>query len=311
MKILLTGITGNLGIELSQELRKKGHDIYALIRNENYVSNRDVVVLTGDLVKGIDVEVIPDDIECIIHCAGDVRFDSDGKTNLKMTETVIKIATKIHAPIVYISTAFLYRQKECFSPRNNYEDDKFKSEEALRNSGVRHIIARPSVLTGNSIDGSIKNFTGYYTMVDYFIKVYEMAKTKNYKIRFPRLVGNSNIIPTNIAAESIVGILDEGVYDSSIRYISNPEPPSAQWLLNETLSCLGIKDGFEIINMSFSDYLNLSDKKKEEELLCHLGLYLSQYWALDYNFPKPFTSKFNITEDYVRNILSFYKRKYE
>ena len=188
MKALLTGITGNLGFEIAHSLNQREVKVLPIVRNTSSLKNLGLVVedfIEADLTDNSRA-INPNGIDCIIHSAGNVHFEKSGDTNTKMMSSIIAIAKNLKVPIYYVSTAFLWREPEPKNkPRNAYEKDKYRAEEILRHSDVRHTIFRPSVLVGSSETGRLQNWSGYYLLVNKFL---ESAQTENEaKVRFPNL----------------------------------------------------------------------------------------------------------------------------
>ncbi len=306
MSVLLTGITGNLGFEIASSLYKKGVNILPVVRNRESLD-----VLGLDLKHAIEADLtkeIPNielsRIDCIVHSAGNVHFEKSGDSNSKMMQSVIQIAEAHKVPVYYVSTAFLWREPGSIERlRNTYEMDKAESERILQDSGVPHTIFRPSVLVGNSESGKLINWSGYYLLVAKFLEAAEVAGGS--KIRFPILTGSSNMVPVNQAAE----IISETVINSTLGklvYVTNPEPPQAQWVLDVTLEFFGIRDRFVFSGIDFSEYEKLG-KTQAEEILYLSGKHFSPYWSLPYNFPKSALDKNLISEEYIKKTLKSFR----
>ncbi len=306
MKVLLTGITGNLGYEIAQSLHKHDAEVVSIIRNASAYTPHTMPtesVIECDLVK-IDTEVRAAGVDCIVHSAGSVHFKNAGDTNSQMMRSVIKIAQKHGVPIYYISTAFLWRPHGSDEVlRNAYEKDKYHAEQLLRDSDVRHTIFRPSVLVGHSSTGLLRNWSGYYVLVRAFLKAASQAGGE--RIRFPLLTGTSNMVPVDQAADIIAEKVVTRQQDEII-YITNPEPPSAQWVLDTTLKFFNIAEQFARIPTHVSDDTN-DHKTQAEEVLCTLGQHFNPYWSLAYNFPNPACPKNLITEAYLEKTLSVFQ----
>ena len=306
MNVLLTGITGNLGFEIARSLNKKGVDILPVVRNREslYALGLDFKrTIETDLTKEIpSIELSR--IDCIIHSAGNVHFEKSGDSNSKMMRSVILIAQVYKVPVYYISTAFLWREPGSTERlRNAYETDKAESERILQASGVPHTIFRPSVLVGNSESGQLINWSGYYLLVTKFLEAAKVAGGS--KVRFPILTGTSNMVPVDQAAEVITQTVIANKSDKLV-YVTNPEPPQAQWVLDVTLEFFGIKDKFEFLDIGFSEYEKL-DKTQAEEILYLSGKHFSPYWSLLYNFPKSALDKNLITEEYIKKTLKSFQ----
>lgn len=309
MNVLLTGITGNLGFEIASSLYKKGVNILPVVRNRESLD-----VLGLDFEHAIEVnlaEEIPiiksSRINCIIHSAGNVHFEKSGDSNSKMMRSVVQIAEEYKVPVYYVSTAFLWREPGSTEQlRNAYETDKAESERILQDSGVPHTIFRPSVLVGNSESGQLINWSGYYLIASKFLEASKVAGGS--KIRFPILTGSSNMVPVNQAAEIISETVNNDTLGKLV-YVTNPEPPQAQWVLDVTLEFFGIRDRFVFLDIDFSEYEKLG-KTQAEEILYLSGKHFSPYWSLPYNFPKSALDKNLISEEYIKKTLKSFRDSY-
>lgn len=159
MKFLVTGVNGQLGYDIVNELKKNlQYDIFA--------PNREKMDITNEKnVKEIVESYHPD---VIFHCAAYTAVDKaedDRKNcynvNVNGTKYLVESASKVGAKIVYISTDYvfdgskegIYEVEDEISPINYYGETKWLGEEEIRKY-PNHIIARISWVFG--ING--KNF---------------------------------------------------------------------------------------------------------------------------------------------------------
>jgi len=312
MKVLLTGGTGNLGSEVLSCLKQKKIPYLATTRNAHSF-NEDQNFVLADLVSDESPMSVFADCTHIIHAAGDVRLTSQNEDNNKIMKKVIQISRDTGAPVIYISTAFLYRehQVEKFEARNCYEQDKWNSEELLRKSGIRYQIIRPSVLVGNSTSGEIVNFTGYYTLVHKFLEAAHLARTRGEKIRFPVLSGFSDMVTVDQVADSVIEVLEKDDMQNKTVYVTNPKRPRAQWVLEETLDFFQVDDVFDFIPISFSEYSVMEGKNTSEDMLCLIGNHMHTYWSLAYEFPETLCTENLVNKKYISQILMYYKNNHE
>src|SRR3989344_5110054 len=109
MKILLTGITGNLGYEVARDLMSRGIIVVPIIRRPERqdaildLKGRFKEIVYGDLLGDDDMK-FPGDVDCIVHCAGVVHFRDTRSANEKMTLKVIDMAQKLKIHAYLIST---------------------------------------------------------------------------------------------------------------------------------------------------------------------------------------------------------------
>ena len=306
MKTLLTGITGNLGYEVSLGLERRDIAVIPCVRpgkKEALNPKEFETVVECDLMEGGDIE-FSGGVDCITHCAGVVSFRGAGDKNEQMARKIIKLAEKLTVPIYFVSTAFVYKPSGGHGLNNDYEKDKFNAEQLLMASNIPHAIFRPSVLTGNSHTGEIRNFSGYYLIVRAFLAAIHKAKAKNRTLRFPRMAGESDMVPVDHAAESIGQAIQENRRE--ILYITNPTPPRSEWVLDETLNFYGIHDSVTIMDISFEEFgkLNLTN---EEDALYRLASHFNPYWSMEYSFPQSVCTKNVVDHDYLTRALTFFR----
>jgi len=311
MKIIVTGATGNLGIEVVQVLLKKGHDVFPLVRPSNESEARERLesiygesahllktVLVADLENSKDLSFPR--VDGLVHCAGFVRFNEGGR-NVRMTTTALRAAEAASIPFYHISTAFIDGVKG--GMRNAYETDKSEAEAVVRSAKVPFAIFRPSMLTGNSKTGAIKNFSGYYLVIKAFFKLLKRFPVPT--IRFLKLMGNVDILPINVAGEMIVQAIENNA--RGVHYITNPSPPEAHWLLSKSLEIVGVDNCLSFLECSAKTYADMNLRSKERYLFEYLKPFL-QYWTESRRHPASQAHAdvaFTVDEAYLRRILTY------
>jgi nucleoside-diphosphate-sugar epimerase len=306
MRIILTGITGNLGYEVAAVCSQRNIEITPVLRTKNQE-----ILKTFNINKFIlcdltqeDLTYYDKDITCIIHCAGDVSFNNKDHNNERMIKKVASFAKTKNLPLYYISTAFTSRQKEnAHSFNNNYEEDKYRSEDYLQEVGIDYAIFRPSVLIGNSGSGYIRQFTAFYSLTGKFIKMGLISKAKGNMLRFPEMNGKSDMVPVDQAAKCIVDGVEKqmrGTY-----FITNPKPPDSSWVLRETMYFAGLSDVIQPVKYPFADFgqLNLS---VEERNLYEFSKHYAPYWSMKYSFPSTLCKKNFINRQFLKIAIEYF-----
>ncbi len=72
MKILVTGATGRVGSRLAKRLARRGHHVYALVRDRAraaHLLEDGVELIEGDLLKPDSLAAAVRPVEAIVHCA--------------------------------------------------------------------------------------------------------------------------------------------------------------------------------------------------------------------------------------------------
>ncbi len=177
-KVLVTGSSGMLGIDLCQEL-KSDYEIIGLdlFRHPKSVARKlfkasknsragfNLPYIMGDItdrksMQAIVAKVRPD---VVIHCAA--WTDVDGcelnskkayKVNSKGAENIALACKEAGAVMVYISTDFVfngkkrrpYREKDKTNPLSVYGDSKLKGESLIKKRSRNYYILRTSWLCG-------------------------------------------------------------------------------------------------------------------------------------------------------------------
>ena len=308
MRVLLTGINGNLGFEVARQCATAGIDVVPVVRS-NVVEHPELPhyerVVTADLTYAWSYE-LPHPIDYIVHCAGDVNFLTARDSNQNMIRTVLEVAEKLSVPIVHVSTAFIYRPHgDAVTFNNAYECDKHLSERLLSASGIPHTIIRPGVIVGRSSDGTIRNFSGYYLVVGRFLEAVRHARRKGRTVRFPAQNGYSNILPVDQVAVAVLRAFERPP-SGEVLYATNPKPPTTEWLLNETLAFFGIERDTEILDCSFETFTTL-DLTDEERVFAKFAAHMNPYWSLTYDFPTSTCSENLIDVAYLQRALTYYR----
>lgn len=184
MRILLTGAAGLIGGELAARLVAAGHAVTALVHSNREIRSNDgqlvpvAGMLPGDITQphlGLDGDsAAPHDL--LIHCAATVRFDLPDEdytaVNTLGTAHAIALAKAHGMGLLYVSTAYVcgpangtVREDDALPSggfANGYEASKAAAERLVRDSGLDWAVARPSIVTGDSATGKIRQFDTIY-----------------------------------------------------------------------------------------------------------------------------------------------------
>jgi len=172
--VLLTGASGVVGGAVLRRLRNV--DVVCLV-HRSPVCGPNVTVAQGDVAEpglGLGEHAYAElaaRVDAVIHCAAVTDFNrTDGSlqaTNIAGTEHVAAFAAAAHAVLYHVSTAFVHTTVDGDRGRNaiGYAASKLAAEQAVRSSGVPHVILRPSVVIGDSVTGEIAAFQGLHQVV--------------------------------------------------------------------------------------------------------------------------------------------------
>jgi nucleoside-diphosphate-sugar epimerase len=117
MKVLVTGATGLVGSHAVAALRKAGHEVRVLVRNEGRVQKAlgplgalDVEVVRGDVTNARIVRAGLTGCDAVVHAAAlytldPRRSDEIQRTNVRGTEHVLGCARELGLdPIIHVSS---------------------------------------------------------------------------------------------------------------------------------------------------------------------------------------------------------------
>lgn len=161
MRAFITGFTGQLGYDLTRELKKRGITDYKAVGVEHLdITNREATIAAI-------TEYNPD---VIFHCAAFTQVDKaeDNKelcnlVNVIGTKNVVDASILVNAKIIYTSTDYvfdgnkkgLYNEEDMPNPMNVYGFTKYLGEEEVRRN-PKHFITRISWVFGINGNNFIK-----------------------------------------------------------------------------------------------------------------------------------------------------------
>ena len=136
MRILVTGVKGQLGYDVMNELAKRGH------------TGIGVDVEEMDITDAAKVEQVikASDVEAVIHCAAYTAVDAAEdnveichKINAEGTENIAKVCKELDLKMIYISTDYVFNGEgtrpwepdDAREPLNVYGQAKFEGELAV------------------------------------------------------------------------------------------------------------------------------------------------------------------------------------
>lgn len=159
MRLLVTGVTGQLGAEVMKECERRGLDAVGASRAEMPLTD---LSSTRDFLMKTEPDAV---IHCAAYTAVDRAEDEPGlcrAINGDATREIARTAAKIGAKMVYISTDYVfpgdgenfYETDDVTAPVNVYGASKLLGEQAVRETLEKFFIVRVSWVFG----GLGKNF---------------------------------------------------------------------------------------------------------------------------------------------------------
>ncbi|MBR6342988.1 MAG: dTDP-4-dehydrorhamnose reductase [Selenomonadaceae bacterium] len=153
MKVLVTGVTGQLGYDVMRELKRQGIEAKG-------VSRQDFSLTDMEAARACITAYRPD---AVIHCAAYTAVDQAEdeaelamKVNGDATRNMAEICRDIRAKLVYISTDYvfpgegeeLYAPDAPTGPKNAYGRSKLAGEQAVQEVLKEYFIVRISWVFG-------------------------------------------------------------------------------------------------------------------------------------------------------------------
>ena len=153
MKVLVTGVKGQLGFDVCKELDKRNIENKGIDREDCDITDEQAVL---SYIKNYAPDVV-------VHCAAYTAVDraEDEKeicynVNVKGTEYIARACKEIDAKMVYISTDYVfegtgdkaYEVQDNTAPDNTYGITKYQGEEAVRKILSKYFIIRRSWVFG-------------------------------------------------------------------------------------------------------------------------------------------------------------------
>lgn len=214
MKVLVTGVAGQLGYDVVNELSDRGYEVvgsdlateYAGINAESILPKMTYVSM--DITDSTSVDNIISDAapDAVIHCAAwtavDLAEDEDkqetvNKVNAVGTHNIATACKKIDAKMLYISTDYVFNGKgtqpwkpDCkdYSPLNVYGKTKLDGELAVANTVDKFFVVRIAWVFGLNGKNFIKTMLNVGKKYDTVKVVSDQIGTPTYTLDLSRLL---------------------------------------------------------------------------------------------------------------------------
>lgn len=218
MKFFVTGVNGQLGHDVMNELHKRGHagvgsDIapaYSGVADGSAVTEMPYVSLDitdRQAVERVITEVNPD---AVIHCAAwtavDMAEDDDKVARVRAinaggTQNIADVCKKLDCKMTYISTDYVFNgqgtepwQPDCkdYQPMNVYGQTKLEGELAVANTLKKYFIVRIAWVFGLNGKNFIKTMLSVGKTHDTVRVVCDQVGTPTYTYDLARLLVDMN-----------------------------------------------------------------------------------------------------------------------
>ena len=202
MRVFVTGVAGQLGHDVVNELKRRGHEGIGsdLLPAENCVA---MDITDADAVRRVIGEIAPD---AVVHCAAwtavDAAEDAENQPkvraiNVDGTANVAAAAAAAGAKLVYLSTDYVFDGQgetpwtpdcENFAPLNFYGLTKLEGERAVRAATRKHFIVRIAWVLGLNGKNFIKTMLNLAKNHDSVRVVNDQIGTPTYTYDLARLL---------------------------------------------------------------------------------------------------------------------------
>lgn len=214
MKVFVTGVAGQLGHDVMNELNKRGYEgigtdlkpQYAGIQDGSYVTTAPYVSLDITDQEAVSKTVADIHPDVIVHCAAwtavDAAEDDDKKDlvkriNVDGTQNLADAAKTVDAKMVYISTDYVFNGQgttpwdpDCkdYAPLNVYGETKLGGELAVSHTLDKYFIVRIAWVFGLNGHNFIKTMLKVGKNHDEVRVVDDQIGTPTYTLDLARLL---------------------------------------------------------------------------------------------------------------------------
>ena len=214
MKVFVTGVAGQLGHDVMNELNKRGYqgvgsDIaseYSGVQDGSAVATMPYVSLDitdKEAVEKVITEQKPDVVvhfaawTAVDHAEDDDKVDKVRDINAGGTENIAKVCKKLDAKMIYISTDYVFDGQgtepwlpDCtdYKPLNVYGQTKLEGELAVANTIEKYFIVRIAWVFGLNGKNFIKTMINVGKTHDEVRVVNDQIGTPTYTFDLARLL---------------------------------------------------------------------------------------------------------------------------
>lgn len=214
MKVFVTGVAGQLGHDVMNELAKRGYEGVGSDLAPEYTGVQDGSAVTAmpyvalditdkEAVEQVICEVNPD---VVVHCAAwtavDLAEDDDKVEKVRAinaggTENIAQVCKKLDAKMVYLSTDYVFDGQgtepwdpdcKAYNPISVYGSTKLEGELAVANNLDKYFIVRIAWVFGVNGKNFIKTMLSLSEKYDTIRVVNDQIGTPTYTLDLARLL---------------------------------------------------------------------------------------------------------------------------
>ena len=214
MKVFVTGVGGQLGHDVKNELHKRRHvgvgsaiaPANSGVQDGSAVCSMEYIpmdITNADMVREVLTRVKPD---AVVHCAAwtavDPAEDEDKQEKVRAinaggTQNIASVCKELDCKMVYISTDYVFNGQgetpwdpDCkdYAPLNVYGQTKLEGELAVANTLEKYFIVRIAWVFGLNGNNFIKTMLNLSKKYDSLRVVCDQIGTPTYTLDLSRLL---------------------------------------------------------------------------------------------------------------------------
>lgn len=196
MKVLVTGVKGQLGFDVVNELKEKNIEAVGVDIEEMDITDKSSV---NKVIKDVNPDAV---IHCAAWTAVDAAEDEDKKEKVKLvnvygTQHIADVCKELDIKMMYISTDYVFNgegttpwQPDCkdYAPQNVYGQTKLDGELAVSNTLDKFFIVRIAWVFGKNGNNFIKTMLKVGKTHDQLKVVSDQIGTPTYTYDLAKLL---------------------------------------------------------------------------------------------------------------------------
>lgn len=193
MRVFVTGVKGQLGFDVANELEKRGHEAIGVDIQEMDITD----------AKSVDRVIKTAAPDAVIHCAAYTAVDAAEdnlelcrKVNAGGTENIAKVCRELDIKMMYISTDYVFNGQgtrpwepdDKREPLNVYGQTKYEGELAVEENLTKYFIVRIAWVFGVNGKNFIKTMLNLGQTHDKLTVVADQIGSPTYTYDLARLL---------------------------------------------------------------------------------------------------------------------------
>lgn len=194
MRVLVTGVKGQLGYDVMNELAKRGYEGVGVDVEEMDITD----------AAAVDRVIKESDVDKVVHCAAWTAVDAAEdnveicrRVNALGTENIAKVCKELDIPMIYFSTDYVFDGQgtrpwepddPVVAPLNVYGQTKYEGEQAVRKYLDKYYIVRIAWVFGVNGKNFIKTMLKLGKTHDMLTVVADQIGTPTYTYDLSKLV---------------------------------------------------------------------------------------------------------------------------